>query len=307
MKKYLIYLFTLASTLLIGCDSFRDMSGTAEVNPITVDVYLDITVENISTLKDLTVKFDNYDEDLHYVKEVTDNSVKVDGIIPGIYSVTVSGTAIDTENNEYYINGNSVNAALFKHGSALNIEVQGLKVSPLIFKEIYYCGSRPEKGGVYFRDQFYEIYNNSADILYLDGIYFANLTPGTATTKLPIWPEADGNNYAYGERVWKFPGNGTEYPLAPGESCIISQFAANHQLDIYNPQSPIDGSSSEFEFNMNNPNFPDQAAYDMQHVFYRGKAEMGSIPQYLTSVFGGAYVIFVFLKEKLGIRSTMKI
>ena len=158
MKKYLIYLFTLASTLLIGCDSFRDMSGTAEVNPITVDVYLDITVENISTLKDLTVKFDNYDEDLHYVKEVTDNSVKVDGIIPGIYSVTVSGTAIDTENNEYYINGNSVNAALFKHGSALNIEVQGLKVSPLIFKEIYYCGSRPEKGGVYFRDQFYEIY-----------------------------------------------------------------------------------------------------------------------------------------------------
>ena len=111
MKKYLIYLFTLASTLLIGCDSFRDMSGTAEVNPITVDVYLDITVENISTLKDLTVKFDNYDEDLHYVKEVTDNSVKVDGIIPGIYSVTVSGTAIDTENNEYYINGNSVNAA----------------------------------------------------------------------------------------------------------------------------------------------------------------------------------------------------
>ena len=186
MKKYLIYLFTLASTLLIGCDSFRDMSGTAEVNPITVDVYLDITVENISTLKDLTVKLDNYDEDLHYVKEVTDNSVKVDGIIPGIYSVTVSGTAIDTENNEYYINGNSVNAALFKHGSALNIEVQGLKVSPLIFKEIYYCGSRPEKGGVYFRDQFYEIYNNSADILYLDGIYFANLTPGTATTKLPI-------------------------------------------------------------------------------------------------------------------------
>lgn len=91
--------------------------------------------------------------------------------------------------------------------------------------------------------------------MYLDGIYFANLTPGTATTKLPIWPEADGNNYAYGERVWKFPGNGTEYPLAPGESCIISQFAANHQLDIYNPQSPIDGSSSEFEFNMNNPNF----------------------------------------------------
>lgn len=292
MKKHIIYLSALASTLLTGCDSFKDISGAAEVAPITVSVDLDITVENIATLKDLTVKFDNYSEDLHYVKEVTGNKVDMDGIIPGIYSITASGMATDELNNEYYINGSSVNEALFTNGSKLNITVQGLKVSPLIFKEIYYCGSRPAAGGVYFRDQFYEIYNNSPEVLYLDGIHFANLTPSIATTTLPKWPDEDGNNYAYAERVWKFPGNGTDYPLAPGESCVISQFAANHQLDIYNPQSPIDGSSSEFEFNMNNPNFPDQPAYDMQHVFYNGKAEMGTIPQYLTSVFGGAYVIF---------------
>lgn len=292
MKNILTYISMLAITLLIGCDSFQEMSGVTEVEPISVNVDMEITVENVAALKDLKVKFDNYDEDVHYVKEVTDNSVTVDGIIPGIYSVTVSGTAIDTEDSEYYINGNSVNEALFKDGETLNIKVQGLKVSPLIFKEIYYCGSRPAAGGIYYRDQFYEIYNNSAETMYLDGVYFANLTPNRATTKLPIWPESDGDNYAYGERVWRFPGNGTEYPLEPGESCIISQFAANHQLNIYNPQSPIDGSSSEFEFNMNNPNFPDQAAYDMEHVFYEGKAEMGSVPQYLTSIFGGAYVIF---------------
>lgn len=292
MKRYLIYLSTLAITLLMGCDSFKEISDATEVESIGVNVDLEIAVENVAELKGLTIKFDNYDEDLHYVENVTGSSVTVDGIIPGIYSITVSGTAIDTENSEYYINGNSVNEALFKNGSTLNIKVQGLKVSPLVFKEIYYCGSRPKAGGVYFRDQFYEIYNNSAEIQYLDGVYFANLTPGKATTRLPVWPETDGGNYAYGERVWKFPGNGTEYPLNPGESCVISQFAANHQLDIYNPQSPIDGSSSEFEFNMNNPNFPDQEAYDMQHVFYQGKAEMGSMPQYLTAVFGGAYVIF---------------
>lgn len=68
MKIFNIFVY-IGKYPLIGCDSFRDMSGAAEVNPITVDVYLDITVENISTLKDLTVKFDNYDEDLHYVKK----------------------------------------------------------------------------------------------------------------------------------------------------------------------------------------------------------------------------------------------
>ena len=163
-----------------------------------------------------------------------------------------------------------------------------MKISPLVFKEIYYAGSAPN----YFRDQFYEIYNNSDSILYLDGIYFAALYPTAATENLPVWPESDENKYVYTDRLWKFPGSGSEYPLKPGESCVVSQFAANHQLDIYNPNSPVDCSSSEFEFNMNNKNFPDQPAYDMVHVFYNGSSAMGTVPQYLTSVFGGAYVIF---------------
>lgn len=292
MKRNLIYLFALAVTPLVGCDTFNELSDAKEVAPIEVKVDLDIAVENLASVEGLTVKFDNYDEALSYTREINGESVSLEGILPGLYTVSVSGTALDTENNEYYVNGNIVNAPLFENGTGLNIKVKGLKVSPLVFKEIYFCGSRPAAGGVYFRDQFYEIYNNSSSVQYLDGIHFANLTPGTATTKLPVWPEEDGDNYVYGDRVWKFPGNGTDYPLQPGESCIISQFAANHQLEKYNPQSPIDGSSSEFEFNMNNPNFPDQPAYDMVHVFYNGKAEKGTIPQYLTAVFGGAYVIF---------------
>ena len=43
---------------------------------------------------------------------------------------------------------------------------------------------------------------------------------------------------------------------------------------------------------MNNPKFPDQPAFDMEHVYFDGKADKGRSPQYLTSIFGGAYVIF---------------
>ena len=92
MKRYFVYLSTLAVTLLMGCDSFKDISDATEVEPIDVNVDLEIAVENVAELKGLTVKFDNYDEDLHYVENVTGSSVKVDGIIPGIYSITVSGT-----------------------------------------------------------------------------------------------------------------------------------------------------------------------------------------------------------------------
>lgn len=310
MKKYFIYLLAIASFSLGSCtNAFNELENVKEITPVEVNVSLNIDANSfadsdLAELNNLTFKFDNYEEDLHYVVKIENandflgkaraasQSVTFDQILPGIYTVTISGVGIDEEGNEYYLSGSMVNYAFYGDTENLNIKLQGLKVSPLVFKEIYFCGSRPAKGGTYFRDQFYEIYNNSSSVQYLDGVYITNLTPGKSTTTLPIWPEEDGDNYAYGERVWKFPGNGTDYPLQPGESVVISQFAANHQLEQYNPQGPVDGSSSEFEFNMNNPNFPDQPAYDMLHVFYNAKAEMGTIPQYLTSVFGPAMAIF---------------
>ncbi|MBQ8889670.1 MAG: DUF4876 domain-containing protein, partial [Bacteroidaceae bacterium] len=76
------------------------------------------------------------------------------------------------------------------------------------------------------------------------------------------------------------------------ESCVIAQFAVNHQLEIYNPNSPMDNSSADFEFYMDNTNYANAPAPDMEHVFYNGKAEKGTLKQYLTTVFGGAYIAF---------------
>ena len=273
MNKYMKWLLVTAWMVASSaCEDFRDANQADTVASIRANVTLTLAVENVASTQDFVVKFDNYDENLHISEECNGTeSVTIEGLIPGIYTVTVSGTVFDTEGDEYYVNGNVVNQAILQDDTSLDITVQGLKVSPLVLKEIYYAGSRTPTNGVYFRDQFYEIYNNSAQTQYLDGVYFANLVPGKSSTTLPVWPESDGNNYAYAERVWRIPGNGTDYPLEPGESCVISQFAANHQLEIYNPNSPIDGSISEFEFNMNNATYPDQPAVDMIHIFYNLK------------------------------------
>lgn len=291
MKKYTIA-FLVSVLALVSCEQFREANEADKAAPVSVTLNLKLGSEDMTLGSDLTVKFDNYSEALHLKKEFKGETVRMEHIIPGIYTISVSGSATDGEGSEYYLNGNLVNTALFKANTDLSLSLEGLKISPLVFKEIYYAGSRTPLNTFYFRDQFYELYNNSAETQYLDGVCFASLTPIKATTKLPLWPEEDGERYVYADRVWRFPGNGTDYPLKSGESCVISQFAANHQLEQYNPNSPVNCSSSEFEFNMNNPNFPDQPAVDMVHVFYNGKGEIGTIPQYLTSVFGGAYVIF---------------
>jgi hypothetical protein len=155
----------------------------------------------------------------------------------------------------------------------------------IIFKELYFCGVP----SYYFRDQCYELYNNSNSVVYLDGLHLANLAPSTATTSLPTWE--DGlENFVYAERVWKFPGDGDDYPLQPGESIIVAQHAKNHQEA--NAASPVDLSGAEFEFYMGSTTYSDMPAVNMDHVFYQGKADIGTVPQWLVSVFGGAYVIF---------------
>lgn len=278
--------------MLTSCSGFRDADQSKAILPLRVSVKLNVDVEDLDHLKSLKVTLDDYAYGFHMEQTVDGSSVHIDDVIPGIYTISVSGTAYNSKNEEFFVKGNLVNKAVYDGVTEFVVDVQGLKVSPLVFKEIYFCGSKPNVGFSYFRDQFYEVYNNSSEVQYLDGVYFAHLYPTVADTSLPVWPESDGNKYCYAERVWRFPGTGQQYPLQPGESAVMAQFAVNHKLEIYNVNSPVDCSHAEFEFNMDNPNYPDQPAIDMQHVFYEGKGEKGGMPQYLTPVFGGAYAIF---------------
>lgn len=283
----------MAALLTGSCDSFSDLSDTPPIAPLSVGVTLSFNVADVTEYRDLRLTLDNFEEDLHYEHQVTGTHVQVDDILPGIYTVNLIGTALDASGNEYYVNGNLQNKALFEAGTTLQLEVKGLKVSPLVFKEIYYACSKTPLNKSYIKEQYYELYNNSSSVLYLDGIHFADVEPQIAkSSSVAAWPEEDGDDYVYGVRVWKIPGNGTDYPLQPGESCIIAQYAANHQLEIYNPNSPVDATTAEFEFYMGDTAYPNSAAPDMDHVFYQGSADIGRVKQYLTTVFGPALVVF---------------
>ena len=278
----------LIGGLLSSCYDYKDINNTKEVRPLTLRVNAKFAEVSPASFDGLTITLENFRDGVSLSFPFAQTTMDIPDILPGIYTINISGKAKDTDGKQFYFNGSKVNYVLYPGVERIDIEVTNAPISPIVFKEIYYAGS-PER---YFRDQFYEIYNNSDDVIYLDGIHFANLAPSKATKNLPVWPEEDKGRYVYGERLWKFPGSGREYPLKPGESCVISQFAANHKLDTYNPNSPVDCTSSDFEFNLNNPKFPDMPAFDMLHVFSDGKKEPGKLQQYLTSVFGGAYVIF---------------
>lgn len=142
-------------------------------------------VAGIESVKGLSIVF----EDIKYgtKKEalLTDETTTIDGVIAGRHNVKITGKLTSSNGDIYLmsIKGTGSNNYFFsKDNESLDLEVGGLRENFLMFKEIFFAGSKTVTGANYFRDQFYEIYNNSPDeTVYLDGIFFANLTPTTAS------------------------------------------------------------------------------------------------------------------------------
>lgn len=287
-----IFLWSIAWGTEACTDQFADANEAKDIGEMSLTIQAEVNIPDLPAPEYLHVRLENFSENLTLTGEMDKNGkADISGIIPGLYSINIDGKTSSEDGSDYYLNGSIVNYPIVNDNKPLTIPVRALVAGKLIFKEIYYCGSKTPNGTNFFRDQFYELYNNTEEVIYLDKLYFANLTPGKATSKLPVWPEEDGDDYAYAETIWQFPGNGTDYPLASGESCVVAFAALNHQMTGHNPASPVNCSSAEFEFYNGFAATPDQPAVNMEVVYNDGQNSL-SLPFYLTSVFGGAYVIF---------------
>jgi hypothetical protein len=183
-------------------------------------------------------------------------------------------------------------AATYNAAQTVNLTLEVAGVGGLVIKEIYYTGSRTPSNGTYFSDQFVEIYNNSADTIFTDGLFIADvygvsglINPGQRPTEFK-----DDQNNVYVSSVWRIPGTGRQHPLAPGRSIIIAQDGANHRGDTtLNRNSPVDLSAADWEtFNQRDDNrdidFPNVP--NLERVYFTGGFD------WLLPVFGPGVVIF---------------
>ena len=259
IKKINIVLSVL---FLYSCiDQMQDAGDAKKVTPVRGTVTIQVNTGFVTKAGDpgfptegLRAVFNNFSE--NFTKEgIVDERgiVSIDSLIPGIYSVNVSGK-VDYNGQDYYLNGAVSNVSIFEditeedaienNKKVPSINIRPAKVGPLCFREIYYCGVTP----YYFRDQTYEIYNNGDEVFYLDSLCFAQLEPNVATATLPVWPDEDGvDNYVYGIVVWQISGSGKDYPLQPGESFLTSVFGA--AFCIYKMDTPFDPNNWQTQVN----------------------------------------------------------
>jgi hypothetical protein len=211
-------------------------------------------------------------------------------VIPGVYNITVRSTQ-KYDGKSYILNGLAQNVTLTEDVTTVSdkyaITIQPLLGSPLCIREMYYAGSP----GGYFRDQFYEIYNNGEEVIYLDHLCLAHLVPEYATTALPEWPAEDGiDKYAYAKTLWQIQGDGDDYPLQPGESVVLAQEAADHtKIETWAGFGLVDTSRVEWECWSGNEQRINPEVPDLPYVFWSGWI---MTMQWLTSVDGSAMALY---------------
>jgi hypothetical protein len=139
-----------------------------------------------------------------------------------------------------------------RRGSAEAVPMRGQEQGSLVISELYYHSAPIEVTGysdAYKRQMYVELFNNADTTVYLDG----KILGGAFQVNIEIssWPCIETSNWREDPRgIWaqsfqRFPGSGTEYPLAPGHTVVVAEQAIDHSA-IY-PGLP-DLSHADFQF-----------------------------------------------------------
>ena len=304
MKRYIYYIIALLAVMSASsCAEMMNEAREAEIVQL-IDVAYKVNIKDLTTVEgekesapsdwyqNLDVTFINFAEQIETKATVDENGYIKAQIIPGIYNIVIQSIQ-DYEETSYFVNGLAQNVPFSESIPTEKVETSQtisitpiIKESPLCFREIFYAGSE----GWYFRDQFYEIYNNSNKVVYLDNLCLANLVPEYPTTALPEWPAADGvDNYAYAVTMWQIQGDGDDYPLQPGESIVFVQEAADHITNSDGTSVINSTTSADFECWSGNPQRINAEIPDVPYVFWSGNI---SKMMWLTTVDGSALALY---------------
>lgn len=240
MKKSLFFMgmSMCAALLMTSCDE----------EEVAKKYAIDVTVEapvSISELKDLKV----VSIDATGAEKVVENTAEQGfqgqvKLVAGTYTFKASAS-----NEDFNFNASEVKTIDADAKVNLSLKTSAKQASGIIFKEVYSTGVP----SFYFADAFYELFNNSDEVQYLDGIMLATVTNGYGSAS-PYYDEENGglpqDFYPCGNHVFYFPGTGKDYPLEPGKSVVLATKAINHSARLLadgDEVSPVDLSHADWD------------------------------------------------------------
>ena len=247
MTKYISIICILLISLL-GMVSCLDETTPTAISKITVQVAMPHGIKDSVHYANRYVMLKS--NRLEY-KVLTDSLGKAvfENVVPDIYSVStsceISGDQYiaysDTvvENKGVIFSGSLAKEQLFTEKTLQLALTKSIKQSLLISK-IYASGTKDALNKSYTADAYIEIFNNSDETQYMDGLYLGLVEAESVIA----FPASANPTFIHARQIFRFPGSGMDNPILPGKSIVIANSAINHTIAA--PTS-VDLSTADFE------------------------------------------------------------
>ncbi len=284
-KSAMCVCLSMATLGFVSCTEPTENEGIKSYN---LDIELNFGDIDTSEITDFKVAvIDASGEETAVEFESYDEVVTVESLVAGAYAVSVSGQITETmfvvgmEKVELYAD------------SSVEVNISTQTQSAIIFKTIHHASA----GSYYISDCYFELVNNSDKVQYLDQIIVVAHTIAGMQTAANAW-QAEGilDRYnAGGSYVIAFPGNGTDYPLEPGESVVVANNAITHVSEKDNGDGTTtvfnmpDLASAKFEvFNPDGAGGDIDNAADNMDIIFSNNLKMKSFG---FGINGGAFIL----------------
>lgn len=267
--NYFLAVVTVA-IIITGCNNDTDeVLQTTELSFTLLSPSNDIT---ITEYVNVTVKFKELNSSSVTTETVTELPLNVE-LPQGSYEVSVEGTIkykLDGVEREGSIGAfiSELNLATDTASEKIQLVLKSFS-NDFIIEEIFFTGTRTPSGDSYWGDKYFKLYNNTDEVLYADGLIIAN-SAFLTTSKQNYTPDVMSEAFTT-EAMIQIPGDGTKYPVQPGEAIIITDDGINH---IENNANSIDLSSANFEMFYENtsdvdaPNVPNVINLYERFIFH---------------------------------------
>lgn len=245
MKKSSIFSICIAASLALPFFSCSDEPVVPTVEA-SIEIVRPEGVDDLQILKE-TVVFRN----LSSGEEMRFDSTEGLAIPVGIYecSYEAEATYVNAGDEESAV----VEGRLIGNAESVQVTAAGFKLvlpvylsvdkDDFIFEEIFFTGTRRASGSSYIGDTYFKIYNNTDHVLYADGLAICE-SKFKSTQFYTYTPDIRQDEMTV-HAIYVIPGNGTEHPVAPGESLVICDTGIDHRIS--NPNS-FDLSDADFEW-----------------------------------------------------------
>ncbi|MCR4592173.1 MAG: DUF4876 domain-containing protein [Bacteroidaceae bacterium] len=272
MKKnlFLSAMLMAVSTLFFSCSNdeanitVKDGAITLEM-PINVsDVVLNnfegtatnVQSGEVTTLPTPVKNGDNY-------------VITIPSLSEGRYNLTAKGNITFVKDGvagttDFEVNSNDV--TISQKQAAVKLVVNSFKAEGgFVLSEICTTGTTTPQNKNYNYDAYFVITNNSDVVLYADSVALIESQYQSGSSGMQPW-DPDVRPYAIpAGSVFMIPGNGTQHPVAPGESIVIANNAMDHRTVNENS---YDLTSADFEVYLDNGGNSMDTDYDTPNLEY---------------------------------------